>query len=339
MIKKLVAKSNEAFILAIEVFNKPTISYRVEGFSFFICNAWELLLKAHIINTEGEDKIYFKDKPDRTISIDNCIKKIFTNDKDPLRINLEKIIELRNISTHFITEEYEQIYVPLFQACVKNYSNKLIEFFNMDITERISSNFLNLSMKLSDIDPKEIQARYPKAISEKLLDTLSRIESSQKEIENENFSIFIHHNFYITKNPELATAKISITKNAENAAFVLRESKDRQTECPHTRNKIIEIINKWIKKDKLNFINPKAKDKNKINVFNAACFHAFINFYDMKSNPKYCYKYDRTSSPSYSYSDTALNFIYDEIKKNPNGIMQVLYDKLKSQPQGQRISK
>ena len=61
----------------------------------------------------------------------------------------------------------------------------------MDITERIGSNFLNLSMKLSDIDPKEIQARYPKAISEKLLDTLSRIESSQKEIENENFSIFI----------------------------------------------------------------------------------------------------------------------------------------------------
>lgn len=29
--KRLIAKSNEAFILAIEIFNKPTISYRVEG--------------------------------------------------------------------------------------------------------------------------------------------------------------------------------------------------------------------------------------------------------------------------------------------------------------------
>ena len=49
------------FMMAIEIYNKPTIHYRVEGFSFFICNAWELMLKAHIINKFGEDKIYYKD--------------------------------------------------------------------------------------------------------------------------------------------------------------------------------------------------------------------------------------------------------------------------------------
>lgn len=47
---KLLNKSKEAFMMAIEIYNKPTIHYRVEGFSFFICNAWELMLKAHIIN-------------------------------------------------------------------------------------------------------------------------------------------------------------------------------------------------------------------------------------------------------------------------------------------------
>ena len=47
--EKLLLKSQEAFILGIEVYNKPTIRYRVEGFSFFICNAWELLLKAILI--------------------------------------------------------------------------------------------------------------------------------------------------------------------------------------------------------------------------------------------------------------------------------------------------
>ncbi|WP_367276185.1 DUF3644 domain-containing protein, partial [uncultured Selenomonas sp.] len=39
--QKLLEKSQEAFIVAIELYNKPTIRYRVEGFSFFICNAWE----------------------------------------------------------------------------------------------------------------------------------------------------------------------------------------------------------------------------------------------------------------------------------------------------------
>ena len=39
--------------------------------------------------------------------MDRCVQKVFSNEKAPLRKNLEKIIELRNTSTHFITEEYE----------------------------------------------------------------------------------------------------------------------------------------------------------------------------------------------------------------------------------------
>ena len=125
IILKLKNKSKEAFMMAIEIYNKPTIHYRVEGFSFFICNAWELMLKAHIINKFGESEIYYKDNKERTISLENCIKKIFTNEKAPLRLNLEKIIELRNTSTHFITEEYEMIYIPLFQSCVFNFIERL----------------------------------------------------------------------------------------------------------------------------------------------------------------------------------------------------------------------
>ena len=208
-----------------------------------------------------------------------------------------------------------------------NYCNKLRDFFDMDITEKISSNFLNLSMKLSDIDPVEIQARYSKQISGKLLEMLSRIEDYQKKFENEHFAVTIHHTLYVTKNPKLASAKIAIAKDADEVAFILRESKDRQAECPHTASKCIEIINKWIKRDRLKFINSKATDCNKRDIFNKACFNTFVNFYDMKNNPKHCYKYDRTSSPSYSYSDIALRFIYDEIKKNPSEI--VFYKQLK----------
>lgn len=47
--KRLVDKSIEAFIMGLEIYNKPTIKYRIEGFSFFICNAWELMLKAELL--------------------------------------------------------------------------------------------------------------------------------------------------------------------------------------------------------------------------------------------------------------------------------------------------
>ena len=96
--EKLVEKSIEAFIIGLEIYNKPTIKYRIEGFSFFICNAWELMLKATLL--KRNESIYFSDKPDRTLSLENVVRKIYTDKNTRIRLNLEKIIELRNISTH-----------------------------------------------------------------------------------------------------------------------------------------------------------------------------------------------------------------------------------------------
>lgn len=61
IVNRMIDKSQEAFIMALEIFNKPTIRYRVEGFAFFICNAWELILKAELVKRGGENNIYYKD--------------------------------------------------------------------------------------------------------------------------------------------------------------------------------------------------------------------------------------------------------------------------------------
>lgn len=81
--EKLIEKSKEAFVMAVEIYNKPSIKYRIEGFSFFICNAWELMLKAHLIKKSGIESIYYKDNTERTITLENCLQKIFTNEKTP----------------------------------------------------------------------------------------------------------------------------------------------------------------------------------------------------------------------------------------------------------------
>ena len=306
IIPKLLNKSQEAFIVAIELYNKPTIKYRVEGFSFFICNAWELMLKAYLVKTKGNSSIYYKDKPERTITLENCIRAIFTNNKDPLRINLEKIIELRNMSTHFITEEYEQIYIPLFQACVINYTNKLLEFFEVDITEKLNSNFLTLAVKLSDIKEADIQARYPKEIANKLLHSFANIQDSIPKINNSNFAINIRHDFVLIKDKKQATTTFAIAKEAEQAAFIIKDTKDMQLFCPYNTKRCVEIINKWIKRDNLNFINPSNQDEEKIHKFNVYHFNLFVKFYNLKNNNKYCYQYNRNKLPNYTYSNQAL---------------------------------
>ena len=180
-VNRLIDKSIESFLMAIEVYNKPTIHYRIEGFSMFICNAWELLLKAHMMNTQGERSIYYKDNPNRTLSLENCIEKVFTNRKAPLRLNLEKIIELRNTSTHFITEEYEMVYVPLFQSCVFNYTEKLHDFFGIEANKYVPQNFLTLTVSMRPLDVEEIRAKYPPELANRLLQASADIQSLSAE--------------------------------------------------------------------------------------------------------------------------------------------------------------
>ena len=174
--EQLLEKSQEAFVMAIEIYNKPTLKYRLEGFSFFICNAWELMLKAHLINRDGMKAIYFSDKPNRTITLERCVQQIFTNEKSPLRRNLEKVIELRNTSTHFITEEYEAVYVPLLQACVFNFVDKMMDFHNIDMTKVIPENFITLSVRLKSLDETEIRGKYDKQVAERLINLNNNLQ-------------------------------------------------------------------------------------------------------------------------------------------------------------------
>jgi len=53
---KVLDKSVEAYILALEIINQLSIKYRIETFTYLICNAWELLLKAKIIDLQERER-------------------------------------------------------------------------------------------------------------------------------------------------------------------------------------------------------------------------------------------------------------------------------------------
>lgn len=312
---KLINKSKEAFLIAIELYNKPTIHYRVEGFSMFICNAWELMLKSHMIKTMGEDSIYYRDNTMRTLSLENCIQKVFTNSKDPLRLNLEKIIELRNTSTHFITEEYEMVYVPLFQSCVLNYNDKMMDFHNIDMTTIIPQNFLTLSVSIKSLNENEIIAKYPEKIAQKLLDSKNNIDDLSIQ-NNAKFAIRIDHFHYLTKDKNKATSIVKIDKNADATVNIIKELKDPNSTHKYTAKSCIEIIKNKLAKEKIDIFynNQTAK-------FNSFHFTNFCKHYGLKSNEKFCYIHKQFTNPQYSYSQQTIDFIIEEIRKDPQNIL------------------
>jgi hypothetical protein len=312
----LLDKSKEAFICAIEIYNKPTIQYRIEGFSFFICNAWELMLKAHLISKNGLDSIFYKDNPERTIAFSDAISKIFTNTKAPINLNLERMIDLRNTSTHFIIPEYEMIYLPLFQSCIFNFNTSMLKFHNINMEDYIPLNFLQLSVKMKPIQEDEVKVKYPGILGEKFL---KQEEQINKEIDeyNDNFAIKIIHELYITKKKERADSIVKLDENADNNAYIITKLKDPNLTHKLTAMKVVEKVNEKIMKKGL---KPEFT-KNK--------FQLFIKFFNLKEQEEYCFVNSIYQNDTYSYSQKTVDFIVDLIHKNPDNIYETLKEKLR----------
>lgn len=312
--QKLVDKSIEAFILGLEIYNKPTIKYRIEGFSFFICNAWELMLKAELLN-RNED-IYYSDKSGRTLSLEPTIKKIYSDKNTRVRLNLEKIIELRNISTHFITEDYEAKYAPLFQACVLNFVNEIKRFHNIDISNYISQNFLTITANYEPLSNEQIRIKYPPEIAERFIQQSNQIDVLTQEYDSDKFAIPIKQNLYITKKKDEADFVIAMASESPNKVAIVKELKDPANTHKYAFNNVIAVVNNRLSKS-----NIKLGYKNG---FNSYVLNLFIEFYDIKSDNKYSYKHSLGNSTSYTYSERLIDFIINEIKKNPDGFVESL---------------
>lgn len=306
--KKLLDKSKEAFVMALEIYNKPTIKYRIEGFSFFIINAWELMLKAELLNRN--ESIYYKDNPDRTISVNTVLSKIYTDKNTRIRLNIEKIIELRNISTHYITEDYEVKYAPLFQACVLNFVNEIQRFHKIDVTKIISQNFLTISASYEPLTNEQIKLKYPPEIAERFIKQANEIDVLSHEYNSDKFSIDIRQNLYITKKKVESDFKVSVTSESENRVTFIKELKDPSDTHKYNYNTVITAVSERLKKKHIELDYPKG--------FNSYVLNLVIDFYDIKREEKYAYKHIIGKQEHYTYSQQFIDFVVSEIEKQPS---------------------
>lgn len=312
--QRLVDKSIEAFMMGLEIYNKPTIKYRIEGFSFFICNAWELMLKAEMLNRN--QSIYFKDKPDRTISLEGAVKTIYSDKHTRIRLNLERIIELRNISTHYITEDYEVKYAPLFQACVLNFISEMAKFHRRDVTTYIAQNFLTLSANYELLTNEEIRLKYPPEIAEKFIKQANEVDVLSKEYDSDKFSISIRQNLYITKKKDEADFVVSINKTADTEVSIIKELKDPSDTHQYSFGNVVTAVRERLKKQGIRLGYEKG--------FNSYVLDLIIKFYQIKEEAKFAYKHVLGKAEHFTYSQQFIEFIVNEIKKTPDKFVESL---------------
>lgn len=305
---RLLDKSQEAFLLAIELYNRPTIRYHAEGCSFFLCNAWELMLKAYMIKENGEDSIYYPNG-DRTLSLQDCMKRVIKNDNDPVMKNLKAVNDLRNTSTHFVVDEYELFYGPIFNECVKFYDKKLAELHGIEISDKIPENYLAISVRRGAPELETIRARYPRQVVEKMLKLGSDIVSERE-------SLGYVTEFRHTKKKD-ADFTFRLDPDSDNAVTILKSLTEPINKYTYRVKTATSYIAKKLKKDGITLL-VKGNEQE----FNRSHFMNFVDFYQMKGNEKYTYDLSLGGEqPSWCYSQQAIDLVLQEVRRDPEHII------------------
>ncbi len=299
--RQLIEKSQEAIILALETYNKPTIKYRIEGFCFFYTNAWELILKAKIIeDSKSENSIYYKKVKGqlrKSLSLRDCLKKIFTNENDPIRTNIETVADIRDSATHFIIEELESIYSGLFQAGILNYVDKLNEWFDGCITDKCSPALMTLVGDSKDIDPIKIKKKYGPTILEFVEAQMTELNKRENKIGNSKFRIPVEYKLVLTKVEGDADIKLTASTEGAKSALVVEVAKNPNKTHPNLMKHILTKVSKKI----------KAK-------FSQYDFQAVLAIEKIKGNGKYHFELD--DPITHRYSDELVDFIANKIQAN-----------------------
>lgn len=188
------------------------------------------------------------------------------------------------------------VYIPLFQACVFNFNEKMMEFNKVDMTSVVPENFLTLTASIRALTTTEIRAKYSKEIAERLIAVAENINTEIAQ-NNSDFAIRIDHRHYITKNRSEATEVLAVSKDADAKVQIIKELKNPNDSFKYTAKKCIKEINSRLSRAGIQLIyqgNPIS--------FNSYHFDLFNKYYGIKNNSKLCFVFRVITTPTYSYS-------------------------------------
>ena len=290
-INALLEKSEEAYLLALEIVNKPTIKYRTEGFCFFVCNAWELLLKAFIIRRENDiNAINFKHNPNQTLGLMECIEKVFTSTTDYTKANLNYIREIRNKSTHSFLPEYDFTFASVFQRCVSNYNMFVRKHFpEFPLNKQVSA-FVALS-NIPD-EKSSVLSLNPRSLFQ-----LKMLEDKISSDTNEE-SITQTIKLVSTKKSKEADIRFSISDDADGSVHFIEVPKDVNDTHPYSAKEAVKKI-----KETLIFSIGTEHG------FTMTTFTNLCRDKKVRDNQRFCYEVDYGKSKIKKYSESLIEYL------------------------------
>jgi hypothetical protein len=196
---ELIAKSREAALSAIRIFNDPHVSFKSEAFIVLMIIAWTYMLHAHYRGKKIDYRC-FEQGPKRRIfhktkhgaykcwELEECLSNANCPIDRDTGNNIRFLIKLRNEIEHQMTRSLDNYLSGRYQACALNYNEYLKRLFGekygMDSLLTYSIQFVRLTKQQISGPPSESE------IPQRLRAFITEFDNSlsDEQHKNERFS-------------------------------------------------------------------------------------------------------------------------------------------------------
>lgn len=237
--EQLIKRSHDAFTLALEVYNRPTLGNRVEAFTIMMVNAWELMLKSELSKRDGAHSIF--KEGDFSISIREAMSKLIEPSENVSK-NLETLIDLRDHAIHLLIPELQPQLSRLFQATVLNYQKRYKDLMGNSPLSGQSVGLLSLIVDGCEPEVAVIRETYGELTAFQVKSFLGKFTKMARECDSDEFSISVDYKLALTKKSSESDLSLSLSDTGEKA-IIIRETKDPDITHPYHQKSAIEELN------------------------------------------------------------------------------------------------
>tara|TARA_Y100000588_G_scaffold71894_1_gene74098 strand:- start:62460 stop:63761 length:1302 start_codon:yes stop_codon:yes gene_type:complete len=298
--KALLSKSKDNMLLALELYNRPSLENRMDAFVMCFCTAWEQFLKAVLIERDGEESIFRKAGKKglkETISLRDCLEKAYPN-KSNVRKNIEQIAYLRDQAVHLLMPEIQGIMSRVFQSGVLNYTSKFEEFTEVSFLNSSHAGMISLVGEFKSPPASIMKSTYGDIASE-IIELASSVQQDVEKSDDIEFAIPLNVKLVFATDAEdgstIAIARADEGIEGLKKALVIEKPVDRSKSHPLLQKDAINEVNSRlherfdIKKLRKHLVKSCANSDKPI--INRNCFDAVLTKNKWKqSDNKFHYK-------------------------------------------------
>ena len=316
--KALLKKSKDNMLLAIELYNRPSLENKLDGFVMLFCTAWDQLLKAKLIEADGEESIYKKSGKGlrQTISLRDACERCYKKDSK-VKQNILRITALRDEAVHLLVPEVQGLASRIFQSGVFNYSSAFEEFCEVPFIKTTNLGMLSLVGSFQ-MPPLAMMRTVYGTAADEMLELANELTTSIEKSNDVAFAIPLNVTLQFATNDEEG-AQIILAKADEGVpglqkALTIVKSVDAEKTHPYRQSDLLREINArlniLVTTEKLTKILVARKDGKPI--FNGNCFQAVVQKLKWKHDNNRFHHYLEKAN-THLYSEQAVNEIIDKL--------------------------